>query len=65
MSPAQIDQAVDGYLAIGGFLTTAKQQTALDLQALGPSGRGLSPAERERFMAAQHAGEPMDYRGPE
>ena len=65
MTPAQIDQAVDGYLAIGGFLDDGlKQQTALDLEALEiVSGRVLSPAERERFTAVQHQANRWTYLG--
>jgi hypothetical protein len=65
MSPAQIDQAVEGYLAIGGFLDDGlKQQTAFDLEALeAVSGRVLSPAERERFMTAQHQANRWTYLG--
>jgi hypothetical protein len=41
-----------------------KQQTAFDLEALETvSGRGLSPAERERFMKAQHQANRWTYLG--
>ena len=46
MTQAQIDEAIDGYLAIGGFLDDGfKQQTAFDLEAFeAATGRTLTPA---------------------
>lgn len=65
MSQQQIDEAVDGYLAIGGFLDDGlKQQTAFDLEAFeAASGRGLTPAERNRFMTEQHQANRWTYLG--
>jgi hypothetical protein len=65
MSQVEIDQAIDGYLAIGGFLDDGlKQQTALDLEALETaSGRGFSPAQREHFTKAQHQANRWTYLG--
>jgi hypothetical protein len=65
MTQAQIDDAIDGYLAIGGFIDDGlKQQTAFDLEALeAATGRKLSGAEREVFMAAQHQANRWTYLG--
>jgi len=65
MSQQQIDEAVDGYLAIGGFLDDGlKQKTAFDLEAFeAASGRRLTPAERDRFMTAQHQANRWTYLG--
>ena len=65
MSQQQIDEAVDGYLAIGGFLDDGlKQQTAFDLEVFeAASGRRLTPAERDRFMTQQHQANRWTYLG--
>jgi len=55
-TPAEIDQAFDDFLDIGGFLDGGfAQQTALDLAALEAAiGRTLSDSERQRFTEVQH-----------
>ena len=51
----QIREAIDGFLAIGGFLDAGlKQQTEFDLEALQTvTGRVLSSEERETFIEKQ------------
>ena len=51
----QISEAIDGFLAIGGFLDAGlKQQTEFDLEAFETAvGRELSTEERERFLTTQ------------
>jgi len=53
---AAIDIAVDGYLALGGFLDDGlKSQAALNLTALErASGRSLPAKERAALIASQH-----------
>jgi hypothetical protein len=65
MNQAQIDEAIDGYLAIGGFVDNGlKQQTAFDLEALeAASGRTLSDQDREMFMTVQHQANRWTYLG--
>jgi hypothetical protein len=65
MTQAQIDEAVDGFLAIGAFIDGGlKQQTAFDLEALEAAARRtLSPAERDAFMQAQHQANRWTYLG--
>jgi hypothetical protein len=65
MSQAQIDEAVDGYLAIGGFLDEGlKQQTAFDLEAFEAAAkRTLTAAEREEFLKVQHQANRWTYLG--
>jgi P-aminobenzoate N-oxygenase AurF len=65
MSQAQIDEAIDGYLKIGGFLDDGmKQQTAFDLEAFEAAARRtLSPAERDEFMRVQHQANRWTYLG--
>lgn len=65
MSQAEIDDAVDGYLKIGGFLDEGlKQQTAFDLEAFeAAAGRTLSAAEREEFQRVQHQANRWTYLG--
>lgn len=65
MSQAEIDDAVDGYLKIGGFLDDGmKQQTAFDLEAFEAAAkRKLTPAERDEFMRVQHQANRWTYLG--
>lgn len=65
MSQAEIDDAVDGYLKIGGFLDDGlKQQTAFDLEAFEAAAkRTLSPAERDEFLRVQHQANRWTYLG--
>lgn len=65
LSQQEIDEAIDGYLKIGGFLDDGmKQQAAFDLEAFeAASGRTLTPAERERFLASQHQANRWTYIG--
>jgi hypothetical protein len=65
MSPAEIDQAIDDYFAIGGFLDEGlRQQTAFDLEAFAAAtGRRLKPEERARFMEVQHQANRWTYLG--
>jgi hypothetical protein len=65
MKPSEIDSAIDGVLAIGGFLDEGlRQQTGFDLEALEvASGRKLSIVEREEFMAKQHQANRWTYIG--
>lgn len=65
MSQAEIDEAIDGYLKIGGFLDDGlKQQTAFDLEAFEASAkRTLSAAERDEFMDVQHQANRWTYLG--
>jgi len=55
-TPAEIDQAFDDFLDIGGFLDGGfAQQTGLDLAALETAiGRTLSDTDRRRFTEVQH-----------
>jgi hypothetical protein len=54
--PEQVDAALQGFLAIGGYVDTLlKQQTALDLASLEKAiGRTLSGGERDAFSQIQH-----------
>lgn len=65
MKPAEIESAIDGVLAIGGFLDEGlRQQTGFDLEAFElASGRKLSAVEREEFMAQQHQANRWTYIG--
>ncbi|HEY8947857.1 MAG TPA: hypothetical protein VIM56_03120 [Rhizomicrobium sp.] len=65
LTQAGIEDAIDGYFAIGGFLDDGlKQQTAFDLEAFeAVSRRTLAPAERERFMTVQHQANRWTYLG--
>jgi P-aminobenzoate N-oxygenase AurF len=65
MTQAQIDEAVDGFLAIGGFLDEGlKQQTAFDLEAFEAAANGtLPPEEHETFMKVQHQANRWTYLG--
>ena len=62
---AEIERAVDGYLEIGGMFDAAfKQQVAFDLDALQrATGRRLSDADAERFIAGQHQSMRWTYLG--
>ena len=65
MKQAEIDSAIDGVLAIGGFLDEGlRQQTAFDLEAFeAAADRTLSSVEREEFMAKQHQANRWTYIG--
>jgi len=65
MSQKDIDAAIDGYLAIGGFLDNGmSHQTKFDLEAFeAASGRVLEDAERERFLSSQHQANRWTYLG--
>jgi hypothetical protein len=65
MKPAEIESAIDGVLAIGGFLDQGlKQQTAFDLEAFeAAAGRKLSTAERDEFLKQQHQANRWTYIG--
>ncbi len=54
-SEGEIDQAIDEYLEIGGFLDGGlKQQVQFNLESLERAiGRKLSESEREEFLTAQ------------
>jgi len=55
LSDEAITAAIDGFLAIGGFLDEGlKQQTVFDMEALErATGRTLTVEEREAFVATQ------------
>ena len=61
----QFEQAVDGYLEIGGMFDGAfKQQAAFDLDALQrATGQRFGAAESERFIALQHQAMRWTYLG--
>lgn len=65
MSQPEIDDAIDGYLKIGGFLDEGlKQQTAFDMEAFEAAAkRTLSPAERDEFLRVQHQANRWTYLG--
>ena len=65
MSGSDIETAIDGYWAIGGFLDEGlKQQTLFDLAAFETAaGRTLKPEERQRFMDVQHQANRWTYLG--
>jgi hypothetical protein len=65
LSQAQIDEAIDGFLAIGTFLDGGlKQQTAFDLDALeAASGRVLPIEQSQQFIAQQHQANRWTYLG--
>src|SRR4030095_2231906 len=65
MSAAEIETAIDGYWAIGGFLDEGlKQQTLFDLAALETAGgRTLEPQERHSFSVVQHKANRWTYLG--
>lgn len=61
----QIEDAVDGYIELGGFLDGGlKQQTEMDLDALERTvGRKLPVADREAFLGQQHQANRWTYIG--
>ena len=61
----QVEQAVDGYLEIGGMFDGAfKQQAAFDLDALQrATGRTYAAAESELIVAVQHQAMRWTYLG--
>jgi hypothetical protein len=65
MSQAQIDEGIDGFLAIGTFLDNGlKQQVEFDLDALeAASGRVLSIQQTDEFMHVQHQANRWTYLG--
>ncbi|MBI1212047.1 MAG: hypothetical protein GC190_11335 [Alphaproteobacteria bacterium] len=65
MSQAQIDEAIDGFLAIGTFLDGGlKQQTEFDLDALeAASGRVLPIEQSKELIAEQHQANRWTYLG--
>lgn len=64
-SPAEIEAAVDGYLAIGAFFDAGfKSQVELNLAALERAiGRTLDTASRDAFLTQQHAALRWAYLG--
>lgn len=64
-TPRQIEEAVDGYLEIGGMFDGAfKQQVAFDLDALQrATGRALTAGQAERFAEVQHQAMRWTYLG--
>lgn len=60
-----IEVAVDGFLAIGGFLDEGlKQQTVFDLEAFeAATGRILNEEERAEFIEVQHQANRFTYIG--
>jgi hypothetical protein len=65
MNQSQIDEAIEGYLAIGGFLDEGlKQQTRFDLDAfMAAAGRILTGAEQDKFLLVQHQANRWTYLG--
>ena len=65
LDEAALAAAVDGYLAIGGFLDDGlKAQTALNLAAFEQAiGRSLGGDEREAFLTQQHQSARAAYLG--
>ena len=65
MTESEIENAVDEFLEIGGFLDEGmKQQTIFDLEAFErATGRKLSDAEREDFINIQHQSNRWTYIG--
>ena len=65
MTPAEIEVAIDGYWAIGGFLDEGlKQQMLFDLAAFETAAkRTLTPEERQQFMDTQHQANRWTYLG--
>jgi hypothetical protein len=64
-SPQEIDAALEGYKALGGFLDEGlRQQAVFDLEALERAcGRTFGAAEREQFIAVQHQANRWTYIG--
>ena len=65
MNQAQIEDAIEGYLAIGRFLDQGlEQQTRFDLSAFTlASGHILTGAEQGEFLAMQHQANRWTYLG--
>jgi len=65
MTNTEIEAAIDGYWAIGGFLDEGlKQQTAFDLAAFEAAAmRTLPPEERQAFIDVQHQANRWTYLG--
>jgi hypothetical protein len=65
MDAAQIEDGVEGYLALGGFIDEAlKQQARFDLEALErATGTTFSPLEVTSFLEAQHQANRWTYIG--
>ena len=65
LSQPQIDEAIDGFLAIGTFLDGGlKQQAAFDLDALeAASGRVLPIEQSQQLIAQQHQANRWTYLG--
>jgi hypothetical protein len=64
-TPREIVGAVDGYLEIGGMLDAGVlQQTRFDMEAFSrATGRSLTEAEQEEFLAVQHQAARWTYLG--
>jgi hypothetical protein len=62
---ASLDAAVDGYLAIGGFLDAGlRAQAGFNIDALGEvTGFAPAPADREALAAQQHQAARWTYLG--
>jgi hypothetical protein len=65
LSQGQIEEAIEGYIAIGGFLDEGlKQQTRFDLDAfMAASGRILTSTEQGEFLGVQHQANRWTYLG--
>ena len=65
MSQSAIDDAIDGYLELGGFLDDGlKQQAIFDMEAfMAVTGRVFTDAERARFVDVQHQANRWTYIG--
>jgi hypothetical protein len=65
MSAEDLENAVDEYLEIGGFLDEGlRQQTIFDLEAFErATGRKLFDEEREEFIRVQHQANRWTYLG--
>ena len=65
VTPEKMEAAVDEYLEMGGFFDTGlRQQTLLDLESFqAATGRTLTEAEREEFIAVQHQANRWTYLG--
>ncbi|MBP6014487.1 MAG: hypothetical protein KBA31_19820 [Alphaproteobacteria bacterium] len=65
LAPAEIESAIDGVLAIGGFLDQGlRQQTQFDLEAFEEAAkRTLSAVDRHEFLAKQHQANRWTYLG--
>jgi len=65
LTQKQIDEAIEGYFAIGEFLDGGlKQQTEFDLEAFeAAAGCKLTAEQRDRFMVIQHQANRWTYIG--